>query len=403
MYFYPDCISQFAFYSIHIPSHILLLNSNTLERSSVLNACYAMSSPYGITETDFLPDSNQDAMQLQGIIVVFAKCPIAGSSKTRLTRDGFMKSDGAADLAEAMLKDVIQSISEHHLLKTCTKFLVYAPGNEEGENQMAQILDNMLGLTAIPTALAKTSTNENTAWYLLPMASSRDNIRKNENDLTSSDLGFKLATTLKQIRDMNMESNDQVKDSHTKPQHESKGPIMFLGMDSPELPCDELAEAMIFSKEQSKGYLNPALDGGYSALILPESAPATVFEGIQWSCSLTAVSQLKALSDCGIDTVIGSVMNDIDETCDVENLAKRLCELYTHERGGTKTNKNENNSDVLLMKSKRIKRFVDGSCERHSMSLPCANTFQALLKLKLIFQVKDDGPYMYCNNNCVKR
>ena len=143
-------------------------------------------------------------MQLQGIIVVFAKCPIAGSSKTRLTRDGFMKSDGAADLAEAMLKDVIQSISEHHLLKTCTKFLVYAPGNEEGENQMAQILDNMLVLTAIPTALAKTSTNENTAWYLLPMASSRDNIRKNENDLTSSDLGFKLATTLKQIRDMNM-------------------------------------------------------------------------------------------------------------------------------------------------------------------------------------------------------
>lgn len=362
-----------------------------------------MNSPNGITERDFLPDSNQDGMQLQGIIVVFAKCPIAGSSKTRLTRDGFMNSDGAADLAEAMLKDVIQSISEHHLLKTCTKFLVYAPGNEEGKNQMAQILEDKLGLTTIPTTPGNTSTNENTAWYLLPMSSSRENIRKTENDLTSSDLGFKLATTLKQIKDMNIDSDDQVTDSHMKSKHEFKGPIMFLGMDSPELPCDELAEAMILSKDQSKGYLNPALDGGYSALILPESAPSTIFEGIRWSCSLTAVSQLKALSDYGIDTVIGSVMNDIDETSDVENLAKRLCDLYTHEREGTKSIKNDDNSDVLLMKSKRIKRFVNKSCERHSMSLPCANTFQALIKLKLVHQVEDDGPYMYCKNTRVTR
>jgi glycosyltransferase A (GT-A) superfamily protein (DUF2064 family) len=346
-----------------------------------------------INESGFASTSIQDATQLHGIIVVFAKCPIAGSSKTRLTRDGFMNSDEAADLAEAMLKDVIQSISEHNLLKTCKKVLVYAPGNEQGEYQMTQIMD-ALGLRAIPTALEESSPNEDVTWYLLPMASSTGTFQKS---LLSSDLGFKLATALEQIRDWNLNFDNHFRDSLINNQQKYTRPIMFLGMDSPDLPCDELAEAMLISKEQSKAYLNPALDGGYSALTLPVNAPPKIFEGIRWSCSLTAISQLKALSDYGIDTVLGSVMNDIDETCDVENLAKRLCYLYSPRNGYSDTFKNDDNLDVLSRKSRRIRESasIDGEKSRSSMSLPCANTFQTLLKVKLIQQVKDGGPNMY--------
>ena len=355
-------------------------------------------------------------MYLHGIIVVFSKCPIAGSSKTRLTRDGFMNSNEAADLAEAMLKDIIQSISEHHLLKTCKKFLVYAPGNEQGENQMTQILDTM-GLKAIPTATAELPSDENTSWYLLPMASSVESI---QTSLLSSDLGFKLATALTQIRNWYFYSNKRVRDSVSKSYQNITGPIMFLGMDSPDLPCDELAEAMLISKEQNKAYLNPAFDGGYSALILPENPPPNVFEGIRWSCSLTAISQLKSLSDYGIDTIIGSMINDVDEICDVETLARRLCRFYTKENYdlGVKNRKpkhtlyeryranlqhvqdyatqNDDNLDILLMRSRRIIESVDrGEKSRNLESFPCANTFQTLLRLDLIHRVKKDGTNMY--------
>ena len=45
-----------------------------------------------------------------GTIVVVAKCPIAGASKTRLAP--LLGAEGAALLAEAMLSDVLVSLSE---------------------------------------------------------------------------------------------------------------------------------------------------------------------------------------------------------------------------------------------------------------------------------------------------
>ena len=50
-------------------------------------------------------------MQVRGTIAVFAKCPIAGSSKTRLS--SLLGEDGAADLAKAMLSDILYNISNY--------------------------------------------------------------------------------------------------------------------------------------------------------------------------------------------------------------------------------------------------------------------------------------------------
>ncbi len=46
-----------------------------------------------------------------GAIVIFAKYPISGSSKTRLSP--LLGDDGSASLARAMLSDVIEGISFH--------------------------------------------------------------------------------------------------------------------------------------------------------------------------------------------------------------------------------------------------------------------------------------------------
>lgn len=50
-------------------------------------------------------------VQVRGTIAVFAKCPIAGSSKTRLS--SLLGEDGAADLAKAMLSDILCNISNY--------------------------------------------------------------------------------------------------------------------------------------------------------------------------------------------------------------------------------------------------------------------------------------------------
>mmetsp|Transcript_22186 Transcript_22186/g.33796 ORF Transcript_22186/g.33796 Transcript_22186/m.33796 type:complete len:83 (-) Transcript_22186:1071-1319(-) len=56
-------------------------------------------------------DSQDEITQLHeaAAIVVFAKCPIPGSSKTRLA--GLLGEHGSAMMAEAMLSDVILSLS----------------------------------------------------------------------------------------------------------------------------------------------------------------------------------------------------------------------------------------------------------------------------------------------------
>jgi glycosyltransferase A (GT-A) superfamily protein (DUF2064 family) len=101
----------------------------------------------------------------------------------------------------------------------------------------------------------------------------------------------------------------------------NSSPVVFLGMDSPELPLDELHAALNLPET---ALLCPAADGGYGMLSVPESAPISIFKGVQWSNPLTALSQLKALSDANVITKLGRLMYDIDEPQDVEKLCERL-------------------------------------------------------------------------------
>lgn len=341
--------------------------------------------------SDNLP-SSEDSIQLcaNGIIVIFAKCPMPGSSKTRL--ESLLNTDGAALFAEAMLQDIICDITHHSELKSCIKIIVYAPGNHTGKVQMINIVQVKLGLTALSIDdihIRLDSIKNDNLWYLQPMKSDK---MTEEEDLISSDLGFKLSSALTEIRNR----IESLREEHNL--MKISMPIMFLGMDSPELPLDEFAQAMLLvSKNESAAYMNPAADGGYSMLMLPYTTPETVFDGIRWSCSLTAISQLKSLSDHGINTVIGSLMYDIDHSSDIYELSKRLCVQYDSRYEVEESAIQRHiKPDCLTAGSKQFTKPVFEKSQRR-----CINTFHILKKIQLIrpFDESETSGYAFGETN----
>lgn len=176
------------------------------------------------------------------------------------------------------------------------------------------------------TELQPDNSKPNQGWMLLPMTST---------DLTATNLGDILTDILKRTRALPL---------HGK----QPGKVVYLGMDSPELPVEEIVGCIANSRESSlqEAVLCPANDGGYGMLAVPPQAPTNnVFPGIRWSDPLTALGQLKVLTDGNIPVKLGRLMNDVDETEDVKALCKRLGQVG--EDGSAAAMK----ADVLLKSS----------------------------------------------------
>lgn len=256
-----------------------------------------------------------------GAIVVVAKCPLPGKSKTRLMP--MLGEEGSATLAKAMLSDVLCGIASLPI----AKILYYAPGTSEGRHIMQSLLEELGIVDAV---------------QLVPML---------HGDLRSRDLGNQLANALTEAKKL------------------VNGPIMFLGMDAPELPLDEIRTALTTPTHAT---LCPSQDGGYGMLTVPHDTPSSIFDSVLWSHPLTAVSQLKSLSDAQIPIRLGRIMHDIDEPEDVQVLAHRL-----------------HNSDALQdFKSLQLSSFSSNNNTPENSS--CLFTNQALEELKdLIGQYGD--------------
>lgn len=248
--------------------------------------------------------------------MIFAKCPIPGKSKTRLIP--LLGEEGSVRLAKAMLSDVLKTIDGCPELNAVRKILVYAPGTSEGRERMEAILDE-LGLKTGTDSVSSSSSNNKDSldvWHLLPMMSK-------SNDLRSNDLGSKLEDALVRVR--NLEGGP------------SPHGVVFLGMDAPILPLDDIVGGLKHAASSSKkeeeedshptpsATLGPARDGGYAMLCLPHTAdPARTFRNLYWSHPWTGMSQTKALTDQGIFVRIGRIVRDIDEASDVEELCRHL-------------------------------------------------------------------------------
>ena len=292
-------------------------------------------------------------MFVGGAIVVVAKCPRSGHSKTRLSP--LLGTEGAATLAQAMLSDVLVSLSDYSQLEGTLKVLLYAPGTKEGESHMISILQSLhLPFVATMTHCCSTDGGgdnalllplpilqtilTNNGWVLLPMK-----LSTSDSDLASSSLlGEILVDALDKTRALLASLSKSSSSKVTPCTTSNNDAVLFLGMDSPELPLEEIVyglqlssgkewrqhDAVINGVNNGKAHLCPANDGGYGLLSIPKHAPSLqIFSRVRWSHPLTAVSQLKALTDCNVDVSIGTLMYDIDEPDDVHDLVKRLVQL----------------------------------------------------------------------------
>ncbi len=299
---------------------------------------------------------------------VFAKCPTPGRSKTRLAP--LLGEDGAASLATAMLSDILVSLRACRLLEETLKVLVYAPGSSEGEVHMKSILQR---LNLSVTSFDDVSALQFDAWVLLPMASGAS-----KSDLTSSSLGSKLEDALDNTRTLLAKVHNMIATQQTNEA------VVFLGMDAPELPLEEIVQGLQTSA-RNKAHMCPADDGGYGMLSVPRNASSSqIFRGVRWSDNLTAVSQLKSLSDCCIDISIGKMMHDVDEPDDVIRLAKRLI-------NSRESNQVDDEDDAL----RKISSSIGFTMRDVDTSNACQYTWKALFDLKVITNTSDG----VCLNN----
>eukprot|EP00546_Thalassionema_frauenfeldii_P007503 CAMPEP_0178915888 /NCGR_PEP_ID=MMETSP0786-20121207/12298_1 /TAXON_ID=186022 /ORGANISM="Thalassionema frauenfeldii, Strain CCMP 1798" /LENGTH=285 /DNA_ID=CAMNT_0020589091 /DNA_START=140 /DNA_END=997 /DNA_ORIENTATION=+ len=233
---------------------------------------------------DQAPPIQEQKSTVEGAIVVVAKCPLPGKSKTRLLP--LLGEQGTVTLAKAMLCDVLATLV-NYFPKTI-KILYYAPGTKEGRKYMQQhIIQQELKITSDDII------------HLLPVPQG--------TNLQQADLGYLLQNALGQAKQLLAPS---------------RGGIVFLGMDSPELPLEEITKAL--QRTDDEATLCPSQDGGYGMLCVSQACPSKVFNDILWSHPLTALAQMKALTDQSIIVRIGRIMHDIDEPEDVRQLIQKL-------------------------------------------------------------------------------
>ena len=308
------------------------------------------------------------------------------------------------------------------------KILLYAPSNDEGLEIMKCILDEIQLKYRCPVEQITEGEGggnvdqqqqqeeeeddnttdddddddeyQNNRWLLLPMLSTNQNLRSTNLGDILQDALIRARRHLQQAKiSKKYGSNGNNAGGSTSGNGNGNsgngGSVVFLGMDSPDsLPLQDIIAGLgilppqqqrqqqhsntIMNPSQSRPIsslnlsshrpaviLCPADDGGYGMLCIPSQLDATlIFKDVLWSHPLTAISQLKAITDSlsfsstttstsssnnknsGTTTttdtditrtttttstttpivsiVIGQLMYDIDEPQDLKSLCQRL-------------------------------------------------------------------------------
>lgn len=174
------------------------------------------------------------------VVILAAKYPTLGRSKTRLIPE--LGQEGALEVATALLTDQIERVSRAPCLGKASKVLLFAPADAGPK------LEALLGELGVRAQ-----------WDLIPMVQA--------SDLTSPDLGAKLAAGLRAARELPANGDASIT---------NRGSAVFLGMDVPELPARDVARALVTSREAACAFICPAFDGGYTMLSLPPAASRKV-------------------------------------------------------------------------------------------------------------------------------
>ena len=193
--------------------------------------------------------------------------------------------------------------------------------------------------------------HDSSSWTLLPV----DNVAATLEHSSSSHLTVILKHALEMARHRQQQQLNQQLNQQSQSHCHHGGRIVFLGMDCPEVPLQELVA--LTRVPTTAALLCPAADGGYGLLAVPTTTPNTIFDGVLWSHPWTAVSQLKALNDAGLQNVVlGPMMHDVDTPADVDALRNRLLPLQrrlntAHDGNPTVLNTAEIGTSILTRPS----------------------------------------------------
>ncbi len=105
-------------------------------------------------------------------------------------------------------------------------------------------------------------------------------------------------------------------------EHIGKGPVMFFGIDSPDVPRVDL-ENMIHVLSRADAVLGPVADGGYWTLAAREFLPQLLM-GIDWGSANVYHQTIEAAREARIDLASGAHWYDVDTPADLAALRQRL-------------------------------------------------------------------------------
>jgi glycosyltransferase A (GT-A) superfamily protein (DUF2064 family) len=201
-------------------------------------------------------------------------------------------------------------------IQECHKVVLYAPPTPEARNELCYLLD----------CLAEDRSRQNGT----DVATGTNDALQEEARSTSSPCGW----TLLEMEQATLQDTDLSRAltaasltivSELFPDTSS---LVFVGTDAPELRLEDLRDGL--NMASGKALLCPAQDGGYGLLGVSVSNSNrhmldALFRGVLWSHPLTALSQLRAAQLAGYGPVrLGPIMRDVDLPEDVTNLCQRL-------------------------------------------------------------------------------
>jgi glycosyltransferase A (GT-A) superfamily protein (DUF2064 family) len=198
-------------------------------------------------------------------VLVVAKAPVPGQAKTRLGR--VVGDLVSADLAAAALLDTIDA---------CAAFA----GIGRRYLALAGELDDACRGDEIRHALA--------SWQVL--------------DQRGNSFAERLAN------------------AHLDLAAEAKGPVVQVGMDTPQLTPGLLAAATD-RIGPAGGVLGPATDGGWWLLGLADATRAAALAAVPMSTARTGFDTRRALTGWGVRVVTTSTLRDVDTVLDAELVA----------------------------------------------------------------------------------
>lgn len=201
-------------------------------------------------------------MSAPGTVLVMAKAPVAGLVKTRLCPP--LLPSQAADLAAAALLDTLTAAKRH-------RTVVALHGSVASGERRSAIGTALLGCTVVRQR--------------------------------GQDFGHRLAA------------------AHLDAAADQSGPVLQIGMDTPQLTPSLLQGAFDRLADPSvDAVLGPANDGGWWALGLKSAVHAQVLQDVPMSRSDTGALTLAALQSLGLRVAMLPIVTDVDTAIDAEQV-----------------------------------------------------------------------------------